>query len=129
MGNYALATIAGIWFADGLLLLVIPRFIITHLRQSLTESPTILYWEWLPVIGGGIVSLAGLHLAYQPLWIITGGIMIAKGLFLSMGPSRWRTCVLDWCLSREDVDYRFWGLGLCTLATLLFHALGWISRS
>jgi hypothetical protein len=26
------------------------------------------------------------------------------------------------------VDYRFWGLGLCTLAVLLLHALGWIGN-
>jgi len=127
VGDYALTTIAGIWFADGLLLLLVPRFIITHLRQTLAESPAILRWEWLAVAGGGIVLTAGQHLHYQPLWIITAGVMIVKGLFLAMGPSTWRTRVLDWCLSREDVDYRFWGLGLCTLATLLLHALGWIS--
>jgi hypothetical protein len=57
------------------------------------------------------------------------GAMIAKGLFLSMGSSQWRTRILDWCFSRDDVDYRIWGLGLCTLATLLFRALGWINGS
>lgn len=128
MGDYALATIAGIWFADGLLLLAVPRFIITHLRGTLTESPTILRWEWLAVLGGGIMLVAGQNLVYQPLWTMTAGAMIVKGLFLSMGPSEWRARVLDWCLNREDVDYRFCGLGLCTLATLLFHALGWIAR-
>jgi len=30
---------------------------------------------------------------------------------------------------REDIDYRFCGLGLCTLAILLLYALGWIGRS
>lgn len=129
MGDYALTMIAGIWLADGLLLLVAPRFIITHLRQTLTESPTILRWEWLAVLGGGIVFVAGQHLLYQPLWMIMAVAMIAKGVFLSMGPSQWRTPILDWCLSREDVDYRFWGLSLCALATLLFHALGWIAGS
>lgn len=127
MGDYALAIIAGIWLADGLLLLVAPRLIITHLRRTLTESPTILKWEWLAVVGGAILLIAGEDLVYQPLWIIMAGAMIGKGLFLSMGPSKWRTRVLDWCLSREELDYRFWGLGLCTLATLLFHALGWIN--
>jgi hypothetical protein len=129
MEDYALAMIAGIWFADGLLLLVVPRFIITHLRRTLTESPTILHWEWLAVVGGGIVLFAGQNLVFQPLWMITAGIMIAKGFFLSMGPSEWRSRVLDWCLSRDDVDYRFCGIGLCTLATLLFRALGWINHS
>jgi hypothetical protein len=129
VGNYALAIIAGIWFTDGLLLLVVPRFIITHLRRTLTEAPTILQWEWLAVVGGGIILVAGQNLVYQPLWIVTAGAMIAKGLFLSMGPSQWRTHILDWCLNREDVDYRFWGLGLCALAMLLLHALGWITHS
>jgi len=129
VGDYALATIAGIWFADGLLLLLVPQFIMTHLRQTLAESPTILRWEWLAVIGGGIILTAGHNLRYQPLWIVTAGVMIVKGLFLAIGPSDWRARVLDWCLSRDDVDYRFGGLGLCTLATLLLHALGWISGS
>lgn len=129
MQDYALATIAGIWFADGILLLAVPRFIITHLRHTLTESPTILRWEWLAVVGGGLLLVAGGTLAYRPLWMITAGGMIAKGLFLSIGPSEWRNLVLEWCLSRDDVDYRFWGLGLCALAVLLFHALGWIGHS
>ena len=34
-----------------------------------------------------------------------------------------------WCVGREDIDYRFRGLGLCTLAVLLLYALGWIGRS
>ena len=121
--------IGGIWFADGLLLLAFPRFIITQLRETLTESPTLLKWEWLAVVKERIILVAEQNLVYQPLWIITAATMIMKGLFLSMGPSEWRTPILDWCLNREDVDYRFWGLGLCMLATLLFHALGWISRS
>lgn len=128
MRDYALATIAGIWFVDGVLLLAIPRFLITHLRHTLTESPTILHWEWLAVVGGAIVFFAGKNLPYRPLWMLIAGSMIAKGLFLSMGPSEWRKPVLDWCLSRDDVDYRFWGLGLCGLAVLLFHALGWIDQ-
>lgn len=129
MRDYALATIAGIWFADGMLLLAIPRFLITHLRETLTESPTILRWEWLAVVGGGLLLFAGENLSYQPIWMLTAAGMIAKGLFLSIGPSGWRNLVLDWCLSREDVDYRFWGLGLCMLAVLLLHALGWIGHS
>jgi len=32
--------------------------------------------------------------------------------------------------SREivDLDYRFVGIGLCTLAALLLHALGWLGQ-
>ena len=52
--------------------------------------------------------------------------MIAKGLFLWLGPIALRERVITWCAAREDVDYRLWGLGLCTLAVLLLHALGWI---
>jgi len=47
---------------------------------------------------------------------------------LWLGPTELRARLLEWCLSREDVDYRFWGLGLCALALLLLHALGWIGR-
>ena len=58
-----------------------------------------------------------------------GGGMIAKGAFLSIGTHSWRGPVIDWYVGREDIDYRFWGLGLCTLAVLLLHALGWIGRT
>jgi hypothetical protein len=58
-----------------------------------------------------------------------GTAMIVKGLFLALGPARIRKDVLEWCLQREDVDYRFWGLGLCTLAILLLHALGWLGTA
>jgi hypothetical protein len=54
--------------------------------------------------------------------------MMAKGLFLAAAPAVWRDRVIGWFLAREDVDYRFWGLGLCALAMLLLHALGWIGR-
>ena len=66
---------------------------------------------------------------YQSLWMVTAGGMIAKGAFLSIGPHSWRGPVFDWCVSREDMDYRLWGLGLCTLAVLLLHALGWIGSN
>jgi len=46
------------------------------------------------------------------------GHMIAKGAFLSIRP------VIEWNVGREDIDYCFWGLGLCVLAVLLLHALG-----
>jgi hypothetical protein len=113
-----------VWCIDGVLLLTVPRWLVMQLRQTLTESPTILHWEWLAVAGGGILLFGGADLAYQPLWFLTAVGMIAKGLFLSLGPWNWRKFVLDWCLSREDVDYRFYGLLLCALAVLMFHALG-----
>ena len=52
--------------------------------------------------------------------------MMIKSLFLLTSPPSWRRLTLEWCLTREEVDYRFWGLGLCTLAILLLHALGWL---
>ena len=55
--------------------------------------------------------------------------MVMKGVFLAVGPEEWKQWVVGWCLGREDVDYRFWGLGLCTLALLLLRALGWLGSN
>jgi uncharacterized protein YjeT (DUF2065 family) len=124
--EYVLAAIAGIWMADGLALLVAPRYVIARVREVLALSSAMLRWEGVAV-GLGIVLLLGAGgLPYQPLWTITGGAMVVKGLFLAVGPERWKHGVLEWCLKREDVDYRFWGLGLCTLAFLMLNALGWL---
>ena len=126
--DYALAALAGIWLADGIVLLMSPRYIIVQVRQVLQQSPGILRWELLATFGGVFLLFAAQDLPYPWLWIVTAGGMIAKGDFLSIGPPSWRTPVIEWCLAREDIDYRFWGLGLCMLAVLLFHALGWIGR-
>ena len=72
---------------------------------------------------------ASQELPYQWLWMVTAGGVIAKGAFLSIGTHAWRGPVIDWCVGRGDIDHRFWGLGLCTLAVLLLYALGWIGRS
>jgi hypothetical protein len=127
--DYALAAFAGVWLADGMALLVAPRHIITLVRELVQQSPAILRWELLAIIGGILLFFATQELPYQSLWMVTAGGMIAKGAFLSIGPHSWRGPVIDWCVSREDIDYRFWGLGLCTLAVLLLHALGWVGRS
>jgi uncharacterized protein YjeT (DUF2065 family) len=124
--TYVLAAIAGIWVADGLALLVAPRQVITRTRGVLNAAPALLRWEGLAICLGVLLLVGSQGLAYRPLWLITGVAMVAKGLFLAAGPERWRQPVLDWCLRREDVDYRFWGLALCTLALLLLHALGWM---
>ncbi|HEV8539535.1 MAG TPA: hypothetical protein VGQ60_00085 [Nitrospiraceae bacterium] len=124
--KYVLAAIAGIWMADGLALLVAPRFVIMRVRDVLALTPAMLRWEGLAVLLGVLLLLGAKGLHYQPLWMVMGAAMIAKGLFLATGPERWRKGVLEWCLQREDVDYRFWGLGLCALALLLLHALGWL---
>jgi len=127
--DYALAALAGIWLADGMALLLSPRFIITQFRELMQQSPALLRWEFLSIIGGVFLFFASQELSYQWLWMVTAGGMVAKGAFLLIGPQSWRGSVIEWCVSREDIDYRFWGLGLWTLAVLLLHALGWIGRS
>ena len=127
--DYALAALAGVWLANGMALLVAPRFIIAQVRELLQQSPAILRWELLGIIVGIFLYSAAQELPYQSLWMVTAGGMIAKGAFLSIGPHSWRGRVIDWCVGREDVDYRILGLGLCTLAVLLLYALGWIRRS
>jgi uncharacterized protein YjeT (DUF2065 family) len=118
--------IAGIWMADGLALLVAPRHVMTQAREVLAIAPKVLSWDGLAA-GLGICLLAGTRgLHYELLWTMTGAAMVVKGVFLLMGPQQWKQKVLDWCLRREDIDYRFWGLGLCTLSILLLHASGWI---
>ena len=124
--KYALAAIAGIWMADGLALLVAPRHVIARVRDVLVLTPAMLRWEGVAVFLGVLLLLGTDGLHYQPLWLVTGAAMVGKGLFLAAGPEQWRKEVLEWCLKREDVDYRFWGLALCALAILLLHALGWL---
>lgn len=128
MKDYALAAIAGIWLADGLSLLLVPRFVVERLREVLREQPTIWTWQWLSVVAGAVLLVAALPLRYQPLWFLTALAMLTKGLFLALGPESWRSRLVGWCLNREDVDYRFVGIGLCTLAALLLHALGWLGQ-
>jgi len=128
MKEYALAAIAGIWLADGLSLLLAPRFVVERLREVIQQQPTIWTWQWLSVVAGGGLLVAGASLKYQPFWILIALGMLMKGLFLAVGPQTWRAHLIEWALSREDVDYRFVGIGLCTLAVLLLHALGWIGQ-
>lgn len=126
---YLLATVAGIWMADGVCLLIAPRPLIEKLREVFAQSPSLFRWEVIPMILGLVLIASTQGFRHQPLWTVTGGAMIAKGIFLLASPASWRQPVLDWCLSREEIDYRFWGLGLCTLAILLLHALGWLGQA
>jgi uncharacterized protein YjeT (DUF2065 family) len=126
--KYVFAAVAGIWMADGLALLVAPRLVMTRVREALALSPTLLRWEGVAVFLGVLLLLGTGGLHYQPLWLVAGGAMVVKGLFLAVGPEGFKKEVLEWCLTREDVDYRFWGLGLCTLAVLLLHAVGWLGN-
>jgi hypothetical protein len=127
--NYALAALAWIWPDEGIALLVAPRYIIMQVRELLPQSAAILRWELITILGGVFLFFAAPELPYQWLWMVTAGGMIAKGGFLSIGRPYWRGPLIAWCVSREDVDYRFWGLGLCALAVLLLYELGWVGRS
>lgn len=115
--------------ADGIALLAIPRWTIDRVREALHDSPNILRWEGVSILAGLALIMLSLDLLYQPLWAIVGLSMMLKGIFLWIGPEETRRTVMNWCLIREEVDYRFWGLTLCLLAVLLFHALGWIPPS
>jgi hypothetical protein len=125
---YALAALAGIWLADGVALLIAPRFIVEQAQELLRQSPWILRWELLAIVGGLFLFFAAQDLPYQWLWMVTAGGMISKGTFLSIAPPSWRGPAITWCVGRDDIDYRFCGLALCALALLLLHALGWIGH-
>ena len=124
MTRYILAAIAGIWMADGLALLSAPLLVIRRLQESLEAAPNLLRWQAIGIGLGLMLLLWSTPLPYQPLWWVTGGAMVIKSCFLTWGPTAWRTPLLSWCFTREAVDYRFFGLWLCTLAVLLLHALG-----
>lgn len=124
MSRYILAAIAGMWMADGLALLSAPLLVMQRLQESLDGSPNLLRWQAIGIVLGIILLWWAAPLPYQPLWWMTGGAMVIKSGFLIWGPVTWRLSLLNWCFTREAVDYRFFGLWLCTLAVLLLHALG-----
>ena len=124
--SYLLLAIAGLWMADGLALLVAPLWVVGQVKQALSTSPSLLKWSGLTLVGGMILLLQASDLPYQVLWMVTGFAMVAKGGFFLLSNDDMRQSVLQWGLSREAVDYRFWGLGLCTLSLLLIHASGWL---
>jgi len=126
--TYVLAAIAGIWMADGVALLVAPRQVMARVREVVDVSPAVLRWEAIAAPLGVLLVMGAQGLHYEPLWKVAGMAMLIKGLFLAVGPERWRRKVIGWCLRRDEVDYRFWGLGLCALALLLLHALGWLGQ-
>jgi hypothetical protein len=124
MTRYMLAAIAGIWMADGLSLVFFPSFVVKKTQDVLSQAPQLLRWEIVGIWLGLVLLLFTQHLPYQPLWWTTGTAMVAKGWFMVWGPPTWRDPILRWCLTREAVDYRFVGVGLCALAVLLLHAVG-----
>ncbi len=125
MGYILLFFIAGLWMADGIALIVAPERVIATLRQSLIAAPGFLKWGGLAGLLGIVLILATPNVAYQPLWILVGVSMVVKGVFLYAGSDLWRLRIVKWCLEREPVDYRLWGLGLCTLSVLLLDAMNW----
>lgn len=129
MNNYALAAIAGIWLADGISLLIAPRFVIERVREALQRNPSLWLWQLVSVGAGIVLFLGTLEFPYQPLWTLTATAMMLKGVFLAWGSPSKRAIVIEWCIQREEVDYRFVGIGLCTLAVLLLHALGWLGEA
>ncbi len=128
MRDVALGCLAGIWIADGIAILIAPRYVVARVRDAVRDNPSIFRWEILSIAAGVALILFGSDLLYQPLWTLSGIGMVFKGAFLWLAPAEMRDPFLGWCLNRDDIDYRFWGLGLCTLAVLLLHALGWIAR-
>lgn len=129
MNDYVLLFLAGVWLADGVSLLVAPRAVMNRVREVAVTNPLIFRWQILSILAGMALLVLGYNLAYQPLWSVTALGMIGKGSFLWLAPEQIRKRTLDWCSAREDVDFRFWGLGLCALAVLLLHALGWIGQA
>ena len=124
--SFLLMAIAGLWMADGLALLVAPLRTVALVRQALSTSPSLAKWSGLTLVGGMILLLQASDLPYQVVWMVTGLAMVVKGGFFLLSNDDIRQSVLQWGLSREAVDYRFWGLGLCTLSLLLIHACGWL---
>ena len=104
--------IAGLWMADGLALLVAPFRMIALLKESLVVSPSIMNWSGLSVVLGLILLIQGGELPYHPLWLVTGLAMLGKGIFFLLASDEQRAMVLEWCLEREAVDYRFFRLPL-----------------
>jgi len=128
MKHDALGFLAGIWLTDGIALLIAPSAVIAQVRLAIAQMPGFFRWQVVVIAAGLVLLLLGQDLAYQPLWTVTALGMMVKGWLLWLGPAGWRARLVDWCLTREEVDYRLWGLGLCALAVLLLHALGWIGH-
>lgn len=122
--SYLLMAIAGLWMADGLVLLVAPLRAIALLKESLAVSPSIINWSAISAALGVILLFQMSELPYHPLWLVIGLVMIVKGLFFLLASLEYRHLVVKWCMNREAVDYRFWGLALCTLSVLLLDSVG-----
>jgi uncharacterized protein YjeT (DUF2065 family) len=119
-----LTMLAVIWAIDGLALVVAPRTVIGLLHDYLDRGGELGRWWGLTGMMGFALLVLPDTFRFQPLWPFVGGAVIAKGLFVGLAPETWRKPAVTWSLSRDDVDYRLWGLALCTLALLLGSGLG-----
>ena len=121
---WLLLAIAGLWMADGVALLAAPLWIVGRMKHILLASPAMTKWSGVTLVAGLVLLFAARDLGYTVVWMAAGAAMIAKGGFFLLAHDDTRHAVLQWCLSREAVDYRFAGLALCALSLLLIHALG-----
>lgn len=97
---------------------------IGQIRQTLVASPSMRRWSGVTLVAGMILLLEASALTCQGLWMVIGVAMVVKGGFFLLSNEDTCRSALQWCVSREAVDDRFWGLGLCALSMLLIHALG-----
>lgn len=98
MEEYALAMIAGVWLADGVALLVAPRFVIDHVRMAIQINTALWPWQLFAIVAGVVLLWAGRELQYQPLWICAAGGMLSKGVFLAFAPAQMREKLMAWSL-------------------------------
>lgn len=66
--GYALATLAGIWVADGIAILFAHRYNITQAPELLQQPPAILRCVLVAIIGDVFLFLASQELPYQ--WLV-----------------------------------------------------------
>ncbi|GKS56810.1 hypothetical protein YTPLAS18_03370 [Nitrospira sp.] len=129
MLDILLIALMAMWLLDGLALLANPQGVVCAIRELLDRHGEAPRWWALSSVLGIPLFLLPSSVPYRALWLLVGSAIVIKGLFLGLAPARWRNSFLVWCLSRDDVDYRFWGLGLCALAIVLWHSLGVVSAS
>ena len=105
--------IAGLWLADGVALLVAPLWIVGRMKSILEASPAMTKWSGVTLVAGLLLLFAASDLEYRAVWMAAGAAMAAKGGFFLLAHDDSRRAVLQWCVSRDAVDYRFAGLALC----------------
>ena len=74
--------------------------------------PCNIGWELLTTLEGSFLFFAAQELPNQSLWTVTAGSIIAHGTARSIETHSSRRPIIDQCITRRDIDYRFLGLGL-----------------